>query len=133
MKYFTRLVLLSLIITLYACSVKEEEQKDLKTQKEKASYIIGYDIGENVRGKHMDIDLDALSRGVAEGIAGTESEISEDESMTIMDLYERDRRRKVENYLKEQGEINKVEGEKFLAKNKDKPGIKTFKTVSRWK
>lgn len=122
------LLLLIISIFLSCTDQKVEEVTELKTNKEKASYTIGYDIGKNVSNRKMDIDTRTLYKGIEDGLISQNPLITEGEMATAMDMFEKERLKKVQLALNEQGEIYKVEGKKFLEANKNLEGIVTFKT-----
>lgn len=123
------LTIFTVIVLLFiSCKEEKKEVTELKTQKEKASYTIGYDIGQNVAEKSYDIDLKTLYKGIEDGISGKQALLSSSERTSTMEMYEIERQKRVKRKMEEQGEINKVEGEKFLAENKNREGIVTFRT-----
>lgn len=109
------LALLALVTPIVA-----QEKMQFKDAKDKSSYAIGINVGTNLGKQKVPLNVDAFSAGVKDGIAGkpkmTEAEIKE----TMM-AFEKE----MENRQKEAAEKSKGEGEKFLAANKTKPGVKT--------
>ena len=128
MKLFSTIILCASILFITSCEKQEDEITELQTQKEKVSYTMGYDIGKNVGKGQYDMDLKTFMQGVKDGMADKKSLLSKTEQQSVMERHEIERQKRVKNRLEEQGKINKVEGEKFLAENKNKEGIYTFPT-----
>jgi FKBP-type peptidyl-prolyl cis-trans isomerase FklB len=109
------LALLALVTPIVA-----QEKMQFKDPKDKSSYAIGVNVGNNFNKQKVPLNVDAFAAGVKDGIAGkpkmTEAEIRE----TMM-AFEKE----MENRQKEAAEKSKGESEKFLAENKTKPGVKT--------
>jgi FKBP-type peptidyl-prolyl cis-trans isomerase FklB len=98
----------------------------LKSQKEKVSYIIGIGIGKNFKQQGMEIDPDALTKGVRDALAGAKPILTEQEINETMAAYKNEMAAKQKELFDRVGEKNKKEGEAFLAENKKKPGVKTL-------
>ncbi len=96
-------------------------EKELKTQKERAIYSIGYDIGGSLKKNDIEVDQDALQRGIKDGLAGkpqmTEPEMKE----AVMGLQKELQAKKVEK--------NKA----FLEENKKKDGVVTTASGMQYK
>ncbi len=52
--------------------------QDLKSQKEKMSYIIGMDIGKNLKNQSVDIDQAALAKGIKDALSGGKSSLTDE-------------------------------------------------------
>ena len=98
----------------------------LKSQKEKVSYIIGIGIGKNFKQQGMEIDPDALTKGLRDALAGAKPILTEQEINETMAAYKNEMAAKQKELFDRVGEKNKKEGEAFLAENKKKPGVKTL-------
>jgi FKBP-type peptidyl-prolyl cis-trans isomerase len=95
----------------------------LKTQKEKASYAIGLNIGKSMHKDSVDVDPNILLRGMKDGLAGNKPLLTDDEARAAMVALQADLRKKSEEKMLVQGEANKKEGDAFLAENKTKDGV----------
>jgi FKBP-type peptidyl-prolyl cis-trans isomerase FklB len=105
----------------------------LKTQKDKASYAIGLNIGKSMHKDSVDIDPGILLRGLRDGLAGGKPLLTDDEARAAMVTLQSDMRKKQEAKMLVQGEANKKEGEAFLAENKTKDGIVTLPSGLQYK
>jgi FKBP-type peptidyl-prolyl cis-trans isomerase FklB len=105
----------------------------LKTQKDKASYAIGLNIGKSMHKDSVDIDPSILLRGLRDGLAGSKPLLTDDEARAAMVTLQSEMRKKQEAKMLVQGEANKKEGEAFLADNKTKDGIVTLPSGLQYK
>jgi FKBP-type peptidyl-prolyl cis-trans isomerase FklB len=105
----------------------------LKTQKEKASYAIGLNIGKSMHKDSVDVDPNIVLRGMKDGLAGNKPLLTDDEARATMVALQTDLRKKQEEKMLVQGEDNKKEGETFLADNKTKDGVVTLPSGLQYK
>jgi len=98
----------------------------LKDQKEKMSYAIGMDIGNNLKRGGVELDIDVMAGALKDAIAGREMKLTEAQAREAINGYRTAARAKMEEEKKKTAEKNKKEGEAFLAENKKKAGIKTL-------
>ena len=113
-------------ILILALQVSAEEPLVLKSQKDRVSYIIGMEIGKNFKKQSVDIDPGLLTRGLKDAISGEKPLLTEQEIQETMAAFQKEMMAKQEELAKKLGEKNKKEGEAFLAKNKEKEGVKTL-------
>jgi FKBP-type peptidyl-prolyl cis-trans isomerase FklB len=105
----------------------------LKTQKDKASYAVGLNIGKSMHKDSVDVDTAILLRGLKDGLAGTKPLLTDDEARAAMVALQADLRKKQEEKMVVQGEANKKQGEAFLAENKTKDGVVTLPSGLQYK
>ncbi len=101
----------------------------LKNQKEKVSYIIGLGIGKNFKQQSVDIDPDALAKGVRDSFSGSKPLLTEQEISDTMIAYKKEMAAK----LKERGERNRKQGEAFLADNRKKADVRVLPSGLQYK
>jgi len=122
-----------LAILVMAGGVVAEEPVSLKTQKDKISYIIGLDIGNNLKKQGADIDPDTLLRGMKDALSGSKSVLSENEIREVTTAFRQEMAKKQAEETKKVAEKNKKEGEAFLEENKKKEGVKTLPSGLQYK
>ncbi len=112
----------------------------LKTQKEKASYAIGVNIGKGLHRDSVDVDPAILARGLRDGLGGTKTLLSDEEMKGALIALQTEVRKKqevknkeVEQQMLQVGEANKKEGEAFLAANKTKDDVVTLPSGLQYK
>jgi FKBP-type peptidyl-prolyl cis-trans isomerase FklB len=105
----------------------------LKTEKDKVSYLIGYQIGSNFKRDGIEVDTAILLSALKEAIAGTTSTLSQEESQKVMENLQTGLRAKAEAKQKSEGEANLKAGKAYLATNAKKPGWKTLPSGLQYK
>jgi len=124
---------LKLIVLLgflfFMSQVHAQETLVLKNQKDKVSYIIGMDIGNNLKKQSIDVDPNILVKGVKDALSGTKPLLTEQEIQETMVAFQKEMAAKQEQVAKR----NKAEGEAFLAENKKKEGVKTLPSGLQYK
>jgi len=128
-----RTLVAALGIILLANMAFAEETVVLKTEKDKISYGIGMDIGENMKRQSIDIDPDMLAKGIKDVFAGSKLLLTEEEFRTTMENFRKDMMAKQKMQMQELSDKNKKEGEAFLAENKKKEGVKTLPSGLQYK
>jgi len=124
----------SLVVLLFFSGIASaEEATFLKTQKDKVSYIIGRDMGSNLKDQSVDIDTDIFMKGFKDALSGNKSALSDDEIQAVKTAYKEERIKKHEEEVKKVTEKNKNEGEAFLAENKKKEGVVTLPSGLQYK
>src|SRR5438128_9176708 len=118
-------LLIGITLATLAVPAFAEDRPALKDAKDKVSYSIGLDIGMTFQKQKMEINSDVLAAGVKDGLSGAKPLLSPEEVRQVMTQFSKDMREKTAAANKEAAEKNTKEGEKFLAENKAKPGVKT--------
>ncbi|MBI3947687.1 MAG: FKBP-type peptidyl-prolyl cis-trans isomerase [Armatimonadetes bacterium] len=101
----------------------------LKSDRERASYVIGLNIGDALR-RDMPtpdtIDVDALARGVRAALDATERLLTPEEADQVMARFREEIGAKRAAIAKALGEKNQKEGDTFLADHRKKEGVVTL-------
>ena len=114
-------------------AAKRAPKGEMKSLREKASYSIGLNIGRSMKQQGVDLDVDRLTAGIADGIAAAEPKLTDEEIQEVMKEFEEE---VVANHavkVKASAEKNKKEGETFLSANKKKAGVVTTKSGLQYK
>ncbi|HEV2805774.1 MAG TPA: FKBP-type peptidyl-prolyl cis-trans isomerase [Chthoniobacterales bacterium] len=126
-----------LIICLGAVGIASfglaQDKPQLKDQKDKASYSIGYDIGETFKKQKIEVNVDALVAGLTEAMSGKEAAMTKEDREKTLQTFQKEMMEKQVAASKEAGAKNQAEGEKFLAENKKKDGVKTTASGLQYK
>jgi FKBP-type peptidyl-prolyl cis-trans isomerase len=94
-----------------------------KTDKEKASYAIGQNIGNSLKHDGLDVDPAIVSQGLKDAMTGATSKLSEADEKEAMSNLRNSVMAKRQAESAQAGEVNKKAGDEFLAANKAKPGV----------
>ena len=98
-----------------------------KTDEERGGYAVGLGIGQMLKAQQLtDIDLTFLVRGIKDALSGAKPALGEKE-------IEESTQKMQKNALARVSARNKAEGEKFLAANAKKEGVKTTKSGLQYK
>jgi FKBP-type peptidyl-prolyl cis-trans isomerase FklB len=130
MKYFFA----ALIFGLFACQVGYSQKKSkkapkapkpmaLKTNQDSIGYAIGMDIGGNLKRQGIELNADALAKGLKDAYNASGTQMTDAEVGELMATFQRNMQAKQEASKRAAIEENKRKGEEFLANNKTKPGI----------
>jgi FKBP-type peptidyl-prolyl cis-trans isomerase FklB len=95
----------------------------LTTQKQKASYAIGANIGRGLRRDGVDVDPAIIGRGIRDSLAGGKMQLTDDEMKAVLTTLTAEMKKKQDAEVAAIAETNKKEGETFLAANKAKEGV----------
>jgi FKBP-type peptidyl-prolyl cis-trans isomerase FklB len=112
-------LLILLVISIFSSLAFAEKAVELKTDKQKVSYIVGTQIGQQLKGDGMDVDADMLGQAIRDVMKGTAPRLSPEEMQAVMTKYQQERMAK----MNEKGAKNLEAGKAFLAANKKKEGI----------
>lgn len=110
-------------VMLMAGASYAADVKALDTEKDRLSYSIGMDIGNNLKRQSIDVDADILSQGIKDTLKGEKQLLTEEEFRSTMENFKNNMIAKQQAQMKEVAENNKKEGEAFLAANKEKEGV----------
>jgi FKBP-type peptidyl-prolyl cis-trans isomerase FklB len=109
-----------------------EDKVELKDQKDKASYSIGHDIGTTFKKQNVELTPEVFFAGFKDALAGKEAMKKEDRDKTLAD-FQKEMMEKQAAATKKAAEKNAADGEKFLAENAKKDGVKTTASGLQYK
>lgn len=115
-----RLIVLATVPAL-AFTLACERKPKLDNDKAKLSYAVGANIAQNIKAQNIDLDAKVVGYAVTQGLKGEKPEVSpEDQQKAIQNLQQAAQAKAMA-----EGEKNKQVAVEFLAKNKEKQGVKT--------
>lgn len=105
---------------------KEKEELQLKTKADTISYILGSDIGKNIRTSKIDFSEAFFNYGVVMGYKDTDTLFKKEEVEKIMKAFQSEMEAKMN--AEKEGKLGetKAKGETYLAENKKKEGVKVL-------
>ncbi len=106
---------------------------ELNTDEQKLGYIIGMDIGKSLREQGTTVDLDALIDAISATYKGEDLAMTTEEAAAIRKEYVEKRQAAQHAESAATGANNLAEGQKFLAENKGKDGVKTTESGLQYK
>jgi len=109
------------------------DKPEIKDEKGKINYSIGYQIGGDFKRQGIDLDPDLIVKGIQDALSESKPLMTPQEMRkTLVDLKKKivaDQRKQ----QKEQAQKNLAEGKAFLAKNTKKKGVKTLPSGLQYK
>ena len=110
-------------------AVAQNTAPELKTDKDKLSYALGMNVGENLRKQGLDVDPDLFAKAFAQAFSDGKTAMSDQEMQTVLMTAARE----IQKKQAENAEQAQMEGEKFLAENKTKEGVVTLASGLQYK
>lgn len=95
----------------------------MDTNREKASYAIGLNMGRNFATQDVDVDADLLIRGLRDGLAEAEPALPDEELQAAMQAFQQEVMAAQQALREEQAAANIEEAQQFLEENKQKEGV----------
>jgi len=116
-------LLLTLVILALPPLAGAQEAPPLATDKDRLSYAMGMDLGQQLKAQSVDIDPALFARGLADVLSGGKTLLTPEEAKAaIAELQKAMIVRRAEA-ARLSGAKNKTEGEAFLAANAAKEGV----------
>ncbi len=123
-----------------APAIKAGEAPAFQTMKEKLSYATGVDLVRSFQRQGVEVDHEIFLKGVKDGFSGGPLLMSDDEIITMVNIFQTEQKMRMAERKREQserlrkrreaaakiGEENRKAGEAFLAANKGKDGVVTL-------
>jgi FKBP-type peptidyl-prolyl cis-trans isomerase FklB len=123
-RFIISLAMLSLAGSVFG----QDKSTPLKDPKDKISYSIGLNIGFNLKKQNVSINPDTFVLGLKDALAG-KPQMTEEQVKETMTAFEKE----MIDKQKASAVKNGADGEKFLAENKKKEGVKTTASGLQYK
>jgi len=120
-------------ITFLFSFVSAGEKLELKDQKDKESYSLGYQFGQNLKNQRMDINFEAYTAGIQDALGEKEPLMKPEEIRATLRGIQQRVMAEQQKRSKEQAAKTLSEGKAFLAENGKKEGIKTLPSGLQYK
>jgi len=128
---YSRVVLVSAAALIIAACNKPAENKDagkpgdLTTDAQKFSYSVGANIGKQLQQVKDEVDTKSLEQGLEDSFSGAQLKLDDKAREEVMRSVAMKMQQKQAEEREKLAQKNKDEGDKFLADNAKKPGVKT--------
>lgn len=134
-KTFRLLALSACAGLLFACAKKEEAPKpvELTTDAQKFGYSIGVDLGNSLKPVAAHVDVAALKQGLDDVSAGATLKLDDAAREAVKATVSKTMQEEQVKQRDEAAAKALAEGEKFLAENATKEGVKTTATGLQYK
>lgn len=131
MRYINLLPLI-LITPLIACEQKAAN-KPLETIEQKAGYSFGVDFVRRLQAQSVDLDMDALTRGIDDAANAQTLALSDEEMNQVKTEFQQKLREAMIKKQTEMAATNLEVGKKFLEENGKKEGVVTTESGLQYK
>ena len=122
-----KIMLVTFILTVYGSIQSQSKSKkiDLRNYQDSLSYIIGRDVGAQLKELETTVAISPFSLGVEQALEGTPSLIDSVRADSIRRKFSMEVQEKLSRKQAQLAEENLKKSESFLAANKKKPNVKT--------
>lgn len=111
------------IVLLASLAASAQDAPELKTDRDKFSYAVGMNIGENFRKQGLDVDPALFAKAFAEAMSAGKTAMTDQEMQAVLASKAQEIRQKQAALQGEKAAAAQKEGEAFLAANKTKEGV----------
>ena len=111
------------LIILMALMTGPVMAQDLTTEKGKLSYSVGWDIGEDIKRRGAEFDVEAIIAAVRDSSAGKEPQVPSEEMVAMLTELQKKVRQEQAEAFQKLAEENQTKSDEFLAANLSKNGI----------
>jgi len=124
--YLRLFAIMIMLTALSGCTPEEANsapELKLDTQKNRISYTIGVNIGQDFKTQNMDVDPDLLLMGIKDSMSGKELQLTEEEMVQEIQNFQQEMQAKMAAEMEQKASENKALGEAFLAENAKQEGV----------
>jgi FKBP-type peptidyl-prolyl cis-trans isomerase FklB len=120
-------------VLLPSVAAAAQDAPELKTDKDKFSYALGMNFGENLRKQGLELDTAVFAKAFAESFNGGKTAMTDQEMQTLLQAAGQEIRKKQAALQAGKGAAAQKEGEAFLAANRTKEGVVTLPSGLQYK
>ena len=124
--YLRLFAVMIMLTSLAGCTPEEAtsaSELKLDTPKNRISYTIGVNIGQDFKSQNMDVDPDLLLMGLKDTLSGKELQLTEEEMVQEIQNFQQEMQAKMAAEMEVKAAENKASGEAFLAENAKQEGV----------
>ena len=126
-------IILSILFLTIGVCCSGGGTSELKDQKERESYSLGYQFGKNLKFQETEIDFDVYMSGLRDALEDREARMTQDEIRSTINNLQKRLAEAQKKFQKEQAEKNLAEGQSFLEENGKKEGVITLQSGLQYK
>lgn len=123
--------LLSIVFLFSVCFA--QEKAELKDQKDKESYSLGYQFGQNMKQQAVDLNLEVYTAGIQDALGEKPARMTPEEMRATVAAFSQRLKSAHEKAMQEQAVKNLAESKAFFEENKKKEGIKALPSGLQYK
>jgi len=125
--------ILAIFISTGIANMAFADAASLSTHEQKASYALGADLANNFKQQGVQIDIPALTQGMQDTFSGNKLKLSQQQMKESVEVIKQKVMAKQAEERKKLAETNAQKGKDFLAKNKNKEGVKVMPSGLQYK
>jgi len=134
MRNFYRIASITAIsLGIIACSNDTGSKQALESLQQKASYSYGVDVATRLKQQGIELDVNALNRGIADAYNGTELALSDEDRLQAKTSFQAELRDSLVKKQEESAAANLAAGTAFLEENGKKPDVITTESGLQYK
>lgn len=124
----TLILEISVLLFVLSAGMAQADTSNM-SDKEKLSYAIGAQFARNIQQQPFDLDTDTFVQAIRDTLNGKDLKLSADEIRQVLVDYQHQQIKLQEETAKK----NKEDGDKFLAENSKRKGVKVLKSGLQYK
>ena len=124
--YLRLFAVMIMLTSLAGCTPEEAtsaSELKLDTPKNRISYTIGVNIGQDFKSQNMDVDPDLLLMGLKDTLSGKELQLTEEEMVQEIQNFQQEMQAKMAAEMEAKAAENKASGEAFMTENAKQEGV----------
>jgi len=125
--------MLTFVMSAWTAIASAQEAPALTTEKDKLSYAMGMDLGQQLKTQSVDIDPALFARALADALSGGKTLLTAEEAKAVIAQLQTAMIVKRAEEARLAGEKRKQEGAAFLAANGTKEGVVTLPSGLQYK
>ncbi|RZU46770.1 FKBP-type peptidyl-prolyl cis-trans isomerase FklB [Fluviicoccus keumensis] len=119
-------IVIAVAAGLAACNKPgQSKAPKLETEDAKAAYSIGYMTGKSMEAQVPKLDLDGYEAGLRDAFAKKPGALTPEQMKATLMAFDQRMKKEMEERMTKASSENVAKGEKYLAENAKKPGVKT--------
>ena len=123
LRFFAVMIMLTYLAGCTPEEASSASELKLDTPKNRISYTIGVNIGQDFKSQNMDVDPDLLLMGLKDTLSGKELQLTEEEMVQEIQNFQQEMQVKMAAEMEAKAAENKAAGEAFLAENAKQEGV----------
>lgn len=114
------------LVVLIALVTGPVMAQDISSEKGKLSYAVGWDIGEDIKRRGADFDVESIITAIRDSSAGRQAQVPNEEMTTLLTALQQKVRQEQAEAFRKLSEENQTKSTEFLAANAGKTGVVTL-------
>ena len=111
------------LLVIVALMTSPVMAQDITSEKGKLSYSVGWDIGEDIKRRGAEFDVETIIAAIRDSATGKQSQIPNEEMVTLLTALQQKVRQEQAEAFRKIAEENQAKSTEFLAANATKPGV----------